>query len=79
MSNLGYDPAPREADTRAIYCDGPEVAAARMAIYGATYVLSSGGNPCGGADRTDFDASPLFETVYDGCGVTVWRVPDATP
>jgi hypothetical protein len=23
VSNLGYDPAPRETDTRAIYCDGP--------------------------------------------------------
>ncbi len=46
VSNLGYDPAPREVDTKAIYCDGPDVAAERMAKYGATYVLSSGGNPC---------------------------------
>ena len=43
VSNLGYDPAPREVDTKAIYCDGPDVAAERMAKYGATYVLSSGG------------------------------------
>ena len=43
VANLGYDPAPREADTRAIYCDGPDVAVERMAVYGATYVLSSGG------------------------------------
>ena len=49
VSNLGYDPAPREADTQAIYCDGPEVAAERMAKYDATYVLSSGGSPCDGA------------------------------
>ena len=27
VSNLGYDPRPREADTIAIYCDGPEIAA----------------------------------------------------
>jgi len=79
VSNLGYDPAPREADTRAIYCDGPDVARLRMATYGATYVLSSGGNPCGGAGRTSFDASPLFDTVYTDAGVTVWRVTDATP
>ncbi len=46
VSNLGYDPAPREADIKAIYCDGPEVAVERMASYGATYVLSSGGVPC---------------------------------
>ena len=45
VSNLGYDPAPREVDTKAIYCDGPDVAAERMAKYGATYVLSSGGAP----------------------------------
>ena len=27
VSYLGYDPAPREADTRQIYCDGPDIAA----------------------------------------------------
>ena len=73
VSNLGYDPAPRESDTHAIYCDGPDVAAARMAVYGATYVLSSGGIPCEGADGTDFSSSALFETVYDVDGVKVWR------
>ena len=79
VSNLGYDPAPREADTRAVYCDGPEVAAMTMASYGATYVLSSGGNPCGAGPSTSFGDSPLFETVFDEGGVTVWRVTDATP
>ena len=74
VSNLGYDPAPREKDTTAVYCGGPDVAAQRMAVYGATYVLSSGGNPCAGADVTDFSSSPLFETVYDADGVTVWRL-----
>ena len=74
VANLGYDPAPREADTTAIYCDGPEVAAARMAIYGAAYVLSSGGVPCNGAPVTDFSSSQLFETVYDVDGVTIWRL-----
>ena len=48
----------------------------RMATYGATYVLSSGGNPCDGSAGTDFDASRLFETVYRDAGVTVWRVTD---
>ena len=74
VSNLGYDPAPREADTTAIYCEGPDVAAARMAVYDATYVLSSGGVPCAGADATDFSSSPLFQTVYDQDGVEVWRL-----
>jgi hypothetical protein len=74
VSNLGYDPAPREADTTAIYCDGPEVAAERMAKYRATYVLSSGGVPCDGDPTTDFSSSPLFETLYDEDGVSVWRL-----
>jgi hypothetical protein len=77
VSNLGYDPAPREADTTAIYCDGPDVAAERMALYGATYVLSSGGIlECGGSDPTAFGSSPLFETVYEKDGVSVWRLRD---
>ncbi|MEO8571513.1 MAG: hypothetical protein ABI553_07405 [Chloroflexota bacterium] len=74
VANLGYDPAPREADTNAIYCDGPDVAAQRMAVYGATYVLSSGGVPCNGDPSTDFSSSPLFETVYKLDGVTIWRL-----
>jgi hypothetical protein len=74
VSNLGYDPAPREADTTAIYCQGPDVAAKRMAVYSATYVLSSGGVPCNGDPSTDFSSSPLFQTVYDADGVTIWRL-----
>ena len=74
VSNLGYDPAPREVDTKAIYCDGPDVAAERMAKYGATYVLSSGGAPCDDAAATDFASSDRFETVYDKDGVTIWRL-----
>ena len=74
VSNLGYDPAPREADTRAIYCQGPDVAAGRMAVYGASYVLSSGGVPCNGDPSTDFSSSARFKTVYDAGGVTIWRL-----
>jgi hypothetical protein len=75
VSNLGYDPEPRAADVDAAYCDGPEVAAERMAVYGATYVLSSGGVlECDDGEPTDFAASPLFETVYDVDGVSVWRL-----
>jgi len=76
-ANLGYDPAPREEDTKAIYCDGPEVAAERMGKYRATYVLSSGSNPCGDADATDFSSSDRFVTVYDVDGVTIWRLAGA--
>jgi hypothetical protein len=73
VSNLGYDPTPRAEDIDAIYCDGPEVALERMARYGATYVLSSGGVlDC--EEPTDFGSSPLFETVYSADGVSVWRV-----
>ena len=75
VSNLGYDPAPREVDVHAAYCDGPEVAVERMAKYGATYVLSSGGVlECDDGEPTDFASSPLFETVYDADGVSVWRL-----
>ncbi len=75
VSNLGYDPAPREADVQAVYCDGTEVAAARMGVYGATYVLSSGGLlECDDDTPTDFASSPQFETVYDTDGVSVWRL-----
>ncbi|MFH1475303.1 MAG: hypothetical protein ABIG85_05530, partial [Chloroflexota bacterium] len=74
-ANLGYDPAPREADVKAAYCDGPAVAAAVMARYGATFALSSGGVPdCAGGEPTDFGSSTLFETVYDADGVQVWRL-----
>lgn len=77
VSNLGYDPAPREADIKAIYCEGPDSAIQRMATYGATYVLSSGGVPCDpGVPGTDFSLDPRFETVYDETGVTVWRLRD---
>jgi hypothetical protein len=73
VSNLGYDPTPRAADIDAIYCDGPEVARERMARYGATFVLSSGGVlDC--EAPTDFAASPMFETVYSADGVSVWRL-----
>ena len=75
MSNLGYDPAPREADTKATYCDGPDAAIAVMARYGATYVLSSGGVlECDDGEPTDFGSSDRFEAVYDEDGVTVWRL-----
>ena len=75
VSNLGYDPTSREADVKAVYCDGPEVAAERMAAYGATYVLSSGGVlECDDDQPTDFASSPLFATDYEQDGVSVWRL-----
>ncbi len=76
-ANLGYDPQPREADTRTVYCDGPEAAAAVMARYGATHVLSSGGIPDCPAEPTDFAVSPLFEAIYSVDGVTVWHLAGA--
>jgi hypothetical protein len=79
VSNLGYDPGPREADTKAIYCDGPDVAAELMPRYRATYVLSSGGSPCGDSENplpmsTDFASSPKFVIVYNRDGVEIWRL-----
>ncbi len=74
VSNLGYDPAPRETDTKTIYCDGPDAAAEIMARYHATYVLSTGGDPgCDGVE-TNFGESPRFETAYDEDGVLIWRL-----
>ena len=58
VANLGYDPDPRAEDIKAIYCDGPEVAAERMATYGATYVLSSGGVLDCPGEPTDFTVKP---------------------
>jgi hypothetical protein len=75
VSNLGYDPGPREADVNAAYCDGPEAAAAVMERYGATYVLSSGGVlDCDDLDPTDFDSSERFVPVFEDDGVRVWRL-----
>jgi hypothetical protein len=74
VSNLGYDPDPRADDIKAIYCDGPDVAAKRMATYGATYVLSSGGVLGCPGEPTDFTSSAAFQTAYDRDGVTIWRL-----
>jgi len=75
VANLGYDPAPREADVHRAYCDGSDAAAAVMARYGAVYVLSPGGPlDCRQTRATDFAASPRFETVYRDEGVSIWRL-----
>jgi hypothetical protein len=73
-ANLGYDPGPREIDIKAVYCVGADEAVRRMARYGATYVLSSGGDPGCQAGSTDFSGSARFETVYDVDGVRVWHI-----
>jgi hypothetical protein len=73
-SNLGYDPQPRQRDTRAIYCDGPETAARLMRTYGATHVLSAGGLLDCPIAPTDFGASSGFDTIYEAGGVTVWEL-----
>ena len=74
-ANLGYDPDPRAADVHSVYCDGDSRAAAVMAHYGATYVLSSGGRlDCSGHAPTDFGKSSLFQTVYNVGGVEVWEL-----
>jgi hypothetical protein len=75
VSNLGYDPGPREADVNTAYCDGPEAAATVMERYGATYALSSGGVlDCDDLDPTDFDSSERFVPVFEDDGVSVWRL-----
>jgi hypothetical protein len=79
VANLGYDPAPREADVHRVYCDGDDQAAAIMQRYRAGYVLSTGGLlDCGQGRATDFAASPRFETVYRDGGVSVWRLRGAS-
>jgi uncharacterized membrane protein len=75
VSNLGYDPSQREIDVERIYCEGPDVAAELMDVYGATYVLSRAGIlDCDTEQPTDFAASDRFETVYAVDGVSVWRL-----
>lgn len=75
VANLGYDPDPRAQEIHSVYCDGDSAAAAIMARYAARYVLSSGGLlDCGGNSPTDFDSSPLFETVFRNGGVAVWEL-----
>jgi hypothetical protein len=74
-ANLGYDPAPREADVTAAYCDGPEAAAAVMARYGATYVITPKYHTwCESGAGTDFSSSERFETVFDVDEVQIWRL-----
>jgi len=75
VSNLGLDPAQREADVHRVYCGGDITAAVLMRRYGATYVLSSGGLlACKNTTPTDFTDSPRFETVYDSGPIHVWRL-----
>ncbi len=75
VANLGFDPDVRAADVQRAYCDGDAAAQAVMARYGATYVLSNGGVlDCAGGNQTDFAASPLFRTVYDADGVSIWQL-----
>ncbi|MBP1704590.1 MAG: hypothetical protein H6Q36_329 [Chloroflexi bacterium] len=78
-ANLGYDPAPREADIKRLRCGGADAAVEVMARYGATYVLSTGGGlDCADAQPTDLSADPRFEVVYDE-GLTIWRLTAAPP
>jgi uncharacterized membrane protein len=75
VANLGYDPGQRAADVQRIYCDGDAAAADLMRQYAATYVVSPGsGVDCGGSEHTLFGSSPLFESVYDADGVSIWRL-----
>ena len=77
VSNLGYDPAPREAAVHTVYCDGADAAVAAMAPYDATYVLSAGGAlECDDGEPTDFAASDRFEVVHQDGAITVWRLRD---
>jgi hypothetical protein len=75
IANLGFDPDAREADVTLAYCGGDVAAEEVMARYNATYALSPGWYvDCGDATPTDFEASPLFRTVYDAGGVAIWRL-----
>jgi len=75
VANLGYNPDPRAADVHRAYCDGDAAAVEVMRRYGATYVVSSGGLlECDGHAPTDFAASSSFATVYQGEGVTIWKL-----
>ncbi len=76
VSNLGFDPAARERDVQVVYCGGDRAAAQVLLRDGAGYVLSPGGIlDCGtGVSPTDFGASRLFRTIYDGDGISIWQL-----
>ena len=75
VANLGYDPSQRAVDVQRIYCDGDTAAADLMRQYAADFVVSPGsGVDCGGSEHTPFGSSPLFESVYDADGVSIWRL-----
>ena len=74
VANLGYRPDQRVDDVLSAWCDGPERARDVMLQYGADYVLSTGGYlECSGAP-TNFDTSPLFQTIYDAAGIKIWTL-----
>jgi len=73
ISNLGYDPAPREAEVREIYCGGdPLRAAALMDALGADYVVDSG-RPSDCAAPVSFDDASAFELVFEEGHLRVWQ------
>jgi hypothetical protein len=75
VENLGYDPEQRAFDVRRAYCEGDAAAAEVMRLYGVTYALSpSTPINCEQAEKTAFDGSPLFETVYQAGGVSIWKL-----
>jgi len=75
VSNLGYDPEPRQRDIHSVYCDGNQAARQIMASYRATFVLSTAGLlDRGGHAPTDFDGSPLFEAVFRNGSVAIWHL-----
>ena len=77
VSNLGYDPAPREADTKAdLLRRAGGRGRAHGDVRGDVRAVERRQPVRWRGTSTDFGSSPLFETVYDEDGVhlAVWPV-----
>ncbi|MGH2358672.1 MAG: hypothetical protein ACRDGJ_11820 [Candidatus Limnocylindria bacterium] len=74
IANLGYDPGPREAMVREIYCGGDvERSAELMGSLGADYVVDSG-RPADCAAPVDFGAGPLFSLAFEEGHLRIWQL-----
>jgi hypothetical protein len=74
IANLGYRPDQRVREVKSAWCDGPDTAAAVMGEYGARYVLYRGGFVDCPGTTTDFDASPLFNQIYNAADIRIWAL-----
>jgi hypothetical protein len=77
IANLGYDPGPREATLREIYCGGdPGRSAVLAESLGARYVVDSS-RPMDCAAPVSFADHPAFGLAFEEGHIRVWQIIDA--